>query len=127
VTEGGFDDGPDSDAGGDDAGGDSRPAYEPAAPSQAFDAPREFVPERAPEVAREPQFASPAPSYEAPRTPEPRSFDFDRPSAPVAEPVAPREAAPAPAPAPAPIATAVEPREWTPTPATDVTTPRNEP
>ncbi|MDH5226188.1 MAG: Rne/Rng family ribonuclease, partial [Gammaproteobacteria bacterium] len=126
AAEGGFDDGPDGDAGGDDAGGDSRPSYEPAAPSQAFDAPREFVPERAPEVAREPQFASPAPSYEAPRTPEPRSFDFDRPSAPpVAEPVAPRE--PAPAPAPAPIATAVEPREWTPTPATDVTTPRNEP
>jgi hypothetical protein len=28
---------------------------------------------------------------------------------------------------PTPVATASEPREWTPTPPTDVTTPRNEP
>ena len=69
-----------------------------------------------------------APSYEAPRAPEPRSFDFDRPAAP---PAPPRDIAPAPATVvvrePAPVPTASEPREWTPTPPTDVTTPRNEP
>ena len=46
-----------------------------------------------------------------------------------APPAPPREVAPAPVVVrePAPVATASEPREWTPTPPTDVTTPRNEP
>lgn len=43
------------------------------------------------------------------RIPEPRAFDFDRPSEP------------------APVATASEPREWTPTPPTDAVAPRSEP
>ncbi|MCX7054475.1 MAG: ribonuclease E/G, partial [Proteobacteria bacterium] len=107
---GNFDEGPGS-AGGDDAGGSDSVGRAPA--PQSFDAPREFT---AP---------APAPSYEAPRAPEPRSFDFDRPAAP------PREVAPTPAPIvvrePTPVATASEPREWTPTPPTDATTPRNEP
>ena len=68
-------------------------------------------------------------SAPAPRAPEPRSFDFDRPAEPPAPPVPPREVAPAPIVVrePVPVPTASEPREWTPTPPTDVTTPRNEP
>ena len=76
-----------------------------------------------------------------PRVPEARSFDFSRPAssderpaqstpaftASTYVPPAPREVAPPvresmPAPP-----TAVEPREWTPTPPTDTVTPRDEP
>jgi ribonuclease E len=100
-VEGGADDDASDDGG--DRGGD--------------EAPREFTPAR--------MDVSPAPAHEAPRVPEPRSFDFERPSvAPVVvEPPVSREPPP---PAPS-IATAVEPREWTPTPPTDAATPRNEP
>ena len=114
ASEGNFDEGPGG-AGGDDAGGGDLADVAPA--PQSLDAPREFT---APQ---------PAPSYEAPRAPEPRSFDFDRPAAPPAPPAPPGEVAPAPVMVrePAPVATASEPREWTPTPPTDVTTPRNEP
>ena len=141
VGEGNFDDGPGG-AGGDEAGDRDNAGRAPAplaldAPRE-FDAPRapepprDFAANRAPEAPREFTAPPPAPSYEAPRTPEPRSFDFDRPAAPPPPPPAPpREMAPAPAPVvvrePTPVATASEPREWTPTPPTDATTPRNEP
>jgi len=115
ASEGNFDEGPGG-AGGDEAGGGDNAGFTPA--PQSLGAPRESDAPRAPE-----------PSYEAPRAPEPRSFDFDRPAAPPAPPAPPREAAPAPVVVrePTPVATASEPREWTPTPPTDVTTPRNEP
>jgi ribonuclease E len=115
ASEGNFDEGPGG-AGGDVAGGGDNAGFTPA--SQSLDAPREFDAPRAPE-----------PSYEAPRAPEPRSFDFDRPAAPPVPPAPPREVAPGPVVVrePTPVATASEPREWTPTPPTDTTTPRNEP
>jgi ribonuclease E len=114
ASEGNFDEGPVG-ADADDTAGSSTASFTPAPPS--FAAPREFT------------AAPPAPSYEAPRAPEARSFDFDRPAAPPAPPAPPQAATPAPVvvPAPTPAATASEPREWTPTPPTDVTTPRNEP
>jgi hypothetical protein len=79
-----------------------------------------------------PPMNAPPVGFEAPRAPEPRSFDFGQPASPPPPPSAPpRDAAPVPAPVvvrePAPSATASEPREWTPTPPTDVTAPRNEP
>jgi ribonuclease E len=113
AGDGNFDEGPGGDGGNDAGGGDN--AGVTSAP-QSLDAPRQFDAPR-------------APSDEAPRAPEPRSFDFDRPAAPPAPSVPPREAAPAPIVVrePTPIATASEAREWTPTPPTDVTTPRNEP
>jgi len=115
ASESNFDEGP-GDTGGDVAGRGDNAGFSPA--PQSLDAPREFDAPRAPE-----------PSHEAPRAPEPRSFDFDRPAAPPAPPEPPREVAPAPVVVrePTPVATATEPREWTPTPPTDVTTPRNEP
>jgi len=61
---------------------------------------------------------------EAPREPEVRSFDFDRPASP---PPPPREAPMPPTREAPPPATASEPREWTPTPPTDTTTARDEP
>jgi ribonuclease E len=106
AGEGGMDGGPDDDAGDDMGGSDSAPAFEGPSSRPSFAAPPEAVRESQPVPATAP---SSAPSIEAPRTPELRSFDFDRPAAPT------------------PIATASEPREWTPTPATDATTPRNEP
>jgi ribonuclease E len=114
AGEGNFDEGPGGD-GGNDAGGSDNAGFAPA--PQSFDAPREST---AP---------PPALSHEAPRAPEPRSFDFDRPAAPPAPPALPREVTPAPVVVrePTPVATASEPRDWTPTPPTDVTTPRNEP
>jgi ribonuclease E len=99
--------GVDEDSPRDDDGGDSRGDQAP----REFTAAREDVP--------------PAPTYEAPRVPEPRSFDFERPVAPPVAVEAPVTREPLPA-APS-IATAVEPREWTPTPPTDAATPRNEP
>ncbi|MDH5274388.1 MAG: Rne/Rng family ribonuclease, partial [Gammaproteobacteria bacterium] len=130
---GNFDEGPGGE-GGDDAGGSDKAGAGPApqsfdasAPSQMFDSPREFAPAREPEAPRERQ--APARSFDAPWPPEPRAFDFDRPAAPPPPPAPPREEAPAPVVVreATPIATASEPREWTPTPPTDVTTPRNEP
>jgi ribonuclease E len=95
-------------------------------PPRTFEAPREEAP----------RAAAPAPS----REPESRSFDFDRPVAPPPPPAPPREPVAAPAPAapvappepvrerePAHVATAAEPREWTPTPPTDTPTSRSEP
>jgi len=86
-------------------------------------------------VYAEPRESTPPSSFEAPR--ESQSFDFERPAAPppapphVEEPVI-REPAPSRVEAPVvheavPPASPVEPREWTPTPATDAETPRNEP
>ena len=135
AGEGSFDEGPGGE-GGDDAGGSETAGRAPA--PQSLNAPREFdephwpEPPRpfaaipTPEAPREFTAPPPAPSHEAPRAPEPRSFDFDRPAAP---PAPPGEVVPAPVVVrePAPVATASEPREWTPTPPTDVTTPRNEP
>jgi ribonuclease E len=134
AGEGNLDESPGG-AGGDDAGGGDNAGFTPApqsfdasTPSKTFDAPREVAPAREPEAPREPQ--APARSFDAPWPPEPRSFDFDRPATPPPPPPAPpREEPPAPVVVrePAPVATASEPREWTPTPPTDVTTPRNEP
>jgi hypothetical protein len=85
-------------------------------PQRAFDEGRE----PAPRSAEAPAVREPAPSFEPARAPEPRAFDFDRPAAPPPAPVpVVRE--------PAPLASAAEPREWTPTPPTDAQTPRNEP
>ncbi|MBK7904256.1 MAG: Rne/Rng family ribonuclease [Proteobacteria bacterium] len=125
--------------GADDAGGSDSTGRAPV--PQSFDTPREFDepgwPEpprefaaiRAAEAPREIAAPAPAPSHETSRAPEPRSFDFERPATPPAPPAPPSDAAPAPVVVrePAPVATASEPREWTPTPPTDATTPRNEP
>jgi ribonuclease E len=115
ASEGIFDEGPGG-AGADDAGGGDNAGFTPA--PQSLAAPREFDAPRAPE-----------PSHAAPRAPEPRSFDFDRPAAPPAPPAPPSGVVHTPVVVrePTPVATASEPREWTPTPPTDVTTPRNEP
>jgi ribonuclease E len=112
--EGSFDQDPGG-AFGDDAGGSDETGSAPA--PRSFDAPREFVPA--------PVVNAPPAGHEAPRVPEPRSFDFERPAAPPVAVEAPVTREPPPA-APS-IATAVEPREWTPTPPTDAATPRNEP
>jgi ribonuclease E len=138
ASEGNFDAGPGG-AGGDDAGGGDNAGFTPA--PQSLDAPREFDVPREPEPPRDfaatraaeapREFTAPPPasSHEAPRAPEPRSFDFDRPAAPPPPAAPSREVAPGPVVVrePNPVATASEPREWTPTPPTDVTTPRNEP
>jgi len=107
-----------------DGGLDEGPGGEGGEPS------RDVEVTHAPEAPRE--LPATARSFDAPWPPEPRSFDFDRPAAPTPPPAPPREEASAPAPVvreqvPVPVATASEPREWTPTPPTDVTTPRNEP
>ncbi len=86
AGEGGFDQGPGGDFA-DDAGGSDASGSAPA--PQSFDAPREFVPA--------PPVDAPPAVHEAPRDPEPRSFDFDRPAAPPPPPPAlPREVVSAP-------------------------------
>jgi hypothetical protein len=115
------------------ANGEREGSVTPPLQGQAsFDAPRETAPPRAPETARESVAQASTPSsaagFAAPRPPEPRSFDFGRPAAPPAAFVPASEAGPAPvAREPAQVATAAEPRGWTPTPPTDVATPRDEP
>jgi ribonuclease E len=88
------------------------------------EAPREYAPSPPPAPPREVTVAPEEPR----REPEVRSFDFDRPAVapPAPAPVA-REVAPPVAREPIAVATASEPREWTPTPPTDSETPRNEP
>jgi hypothetical protein len=98
-----------------------------AAPAAArpFGTPRDLEPGS--------RFADSPRPVEPAREPEVPSFDFEPPA-----PVPPREAAPQPMPPreaapqpvvhePPPVATASEPREWTPTPPTDTATPRSEP
>ena len=82
-----------------------------SAPSRPFEASHGDEPRPAQSVAAPP-----------PREPESRSFDFERPPSPAASPPShDREREPAA------VATAAEPREWTPTPPTDTPTPRSEP
>jgi len=131
AGEAGFDEGPaDADDGGgdDESRGAERAMFEAPAPSPVIDTPRESVSAQVTEAPA--QAPAPARSFHAPWPPEPRAFDFDQPAAaPTPPPAPPREATPVDPVVrePAPVATATEPREWTPTPATDVETPRNEP
>jgi ribonuclease E len=122
AAEGSFDQDPPGGDSSDDTGGSDDAG--PAPVARSFDAPREFAPA--------PQVTAPLPGLESPRTPEPRSFDFDRPAALPPPPPAPaREMTPVSTPVvahePAPSTSAPEPREWTPTQPTAVTAPRNEP
>jgi hypothetical protein len=145
MNEGGFDDDSGSfqaprdlaDVG---AAPEAAPREREAVPSPVFSTPRDDA-----SAARslESSSAEPPPTYGASPSREPasRSFDFDRPAVPTstaaatvpvnAPPSAPRETAPSTAPVrereSASVATASEPREWTPTPPTDTAPPRDEP
>jgi ribonuclease E len=146
AGDGGYDDSGSDEAPRDlaDFGAASDASEREPMPSPVLGAPRTF--EASPgDSSRPAQSVAEPPA----REPASRSFDFDRPAAPpvspqvddAAEPrdvgaqgAASRDAgAPAPvaAPArerePATVATAVEPREWTPTPPTDTPTSRSEP
>jgi ribonuclease E len=131
--------------------GAPREAREASRPSPSFEPSRERTSEtpvlverpREPAPVRDltPTTTEQVPAPAAPREPEPRSFDFDRPAPPAsvapvaAVPAAPARAEPSPVVRepkpverePVPVATAAEPREWTPTPPTDSAAPRNEP
>jgi ribonuclease E len=146
MSEGGFDDDSGSfqaprdlaDVG---AAPEAAPREREAVPSPVFSTPRDDA--GAPRSLESPSAAAtePPPTYGASPSREPasRSFDFDRPAVPPATaaapvpvsapPSAPRETAPVAAPVREreSVATASEPREWTPTPPTDTAPPRDEP
>jgi hypothetical protein len=120
---------------------EAAPREREAVPSPVFSTPRDIASTQRSFETSSAAAVEPPPTYGASPSREPasRSFDFDRPAAststtpaPVsAAPSLPRETTPSMAPVrereSASVATASEPREWTPTPPTDTAPPRDEP